>query len=414
MPRRWKGGSIVLAGLLAVLFACRGRPKVQVGADRLLTEYRHLVAGKRVGLITNQTGVTSSGQHLADLLHADPEIRLVALFAPEHGIRGTEEAGATVRNGRDVKTGLPIYSLYGATRKPTPEMLQEVDVLVFDIQDVGARFYTYISTMSLAMEAAADQGIPFVVLDRPNPIGGEIVEGPVLEPDLRSFVGIHPIALRHGMTVGELARMFAQEGWLSAQRPVQLHVVPMRGWQRHMLFWQTGLPWIRPSPNISSDTTALLYPGMGLLEATNVSEGRGTAHPFRNVGAPWLQPEHLLPLLGKSWEGLTCTPTSFVPTHLPGVASRPKYEGLSCRGIWLDPRDPQVFQSVRFGLRLLWALRTLYADSFRIDHRGMELLTGSRSLTAALERGAPFSELQALQDRGLEEFLRIRQKYLLY
>jgi len=406
-------GALLL--LLAASASCGGgKPRVRVGADRLLTEYRHLVAGKRVGLITNQTGVTSEGKHLADLLHADPEVKLVALFAPEHGIRGTEEAGATIRHGRDPRTGIPILSLYGETKKPSPEMLRQIDVLLFDIQDVGARFYTYISTMALAMEASADQGIPFVVLDRPNPIGGETVEGPVLEPPLRSFVGIHPIALRHGMTVGELARMFAGEGWLSSSKPLDLTVVPMRGWRRDMLYWETGLRWIPPSPNIPTDTTALFYPGIGLLEATNVSEGRGTLYPFRHLGAPWIDPARLLRLFEASGLGIACRPTSFVPRNLPGLASHPKYEGRVCYGIWLDPTDPERLSSVEFGIGLLWALRSAFPDSFRIQRRGMQLMTGSEEFAQALEAGAPLAKLLEIQRRGLDEFLRIRQKYLLY
>ncbi len=404
----------LLLSALAVSGCRSEHPKVLPGADLLLSEYAHLVRGKRVGLITNQTGVTSDGRHLADLLHAREDVQLVALFGPEHGIRGSAEAGASVQNGRDTRTGVPIYSLYGRTKKPTPEMLENVDVLIFDIQDVGTRFYTYISTMSLAMEAAAERGIPFVVLDRPNPIGGEIVEGPVLEPELRSFVGIHPIALRHGMTVGELARMFAGEGWLAGGLKPQLAVVPMRGWKRGMLHSDTGLRWIRPSPNMPSDTTALLYPGMGLLEATNVSEGRGTRHPFQNIGAPWLDPQVLLRHLKPESFGVACREMNFVPVDIPGVATNPKYEGKTCRGIWLDVTQPRTFRSVEFGLKLLCALRTAHPDSFRIRKRGMELLTGSRQLTRALLEGRSLEELRELQNRGLEEFLKRRKRYLLY
>ena len=410
------GVALSVLVLQATLVGCRsGNPKVRVGSDRLLSEYRHLVEGKSVGLITNQTGVDSRGRHLADLLAEDPQVRLGALFGPEHGIRGQAEAGASVENGKDVKTGVPIFSLYGKTKKPTPEMLKGLDVLIFDIQDVGARFYTFISTMSLAMEAAAENGIPFVVLDRPNPIGGTIVEGPMLDPRFRSFVGIHPIPLRHGMTVGELARLFNDQGWLKNGVHATLHVVPLKGWKRSMLYEETGLAWIPPSPNMPSPETALLYPGMGLLEPTNVSEGRGTRHPFENVGAPWIDPDSLIQQLGpEPLPGLGIRPATFTPVDLPGMAMNPKYEGRLCKGLWLDVTDGHVFRSAEFGLRLIAALRQLYPDSLRIRERGMNLMAGRAEITQALQRGAPLDTLLHLQRQGLAEFLKLREKALLY
>jgi len=410
-------GLFVVWNLLLVVSGCRSTdsPRVQVGADRLLTDYRQLVAGKTVGLITNQTGVDSRGRHIADLLADDPEVTLGALFGPEHGIRGQAEAGASVENGKDVKTGVPIFSLYGKTKKPTPEMLKGLDVLIFDIQDVGARFYTFISTMSLAMEAAAENGIPFVVLDRPNPIGGTLVEGPMLDPRFRSFVGIHPIPLRHGMTVGELARLFNEQGWLKNGVRADLHVVPLRGWKRAMLYDETGLKWIPPSPNMPSPETALLYPGMGLLEATNISEGRGTHHPFENVGAPWIDPEQLIQQLSaESIPGLQIRATTFTPVDLPGMAMNPKYEGRLCRGLWLDVTDGHRFRSAEFGLRLIAAVRQLYPDSLQIRERGMNLMSGRAEITRALQEGAPLDSLLQLQREGVADFLKLRQKALLY
>ncbi len=410
-------GLFVVLSLFLIVSGCRtpGSSHVQVGADRLLTEYRQLVAGKTVGLITNQTGVDSRGHHIADLLADDPEVTLGALFGPEHGIRGQAEAGASVANGKDVKTGVPIFSLYGKTKKPTPEMLKGLDVLIFDIQDVGARFYTFISTMSLAMEAAAENGIPFVVLDRPNPISGSLVEGPMLDPRFRSFVGIHPIPLRHGMTVGELAQLFNNQGWLKNSVRAELHVVPLRGWKRSMLYNETGLKWIPPSPNMPRPETALLYPGMGLLEATNVSEGRGTHHPFENVGAPWIDPEQLIQQLSaEPVPGLHFRPTTFTPVDLPGMAMNPKYEGRMCRGLWFDVSDGHTFRSAEFGLRLIATLRRLYPDSLKIRERGMNLMSGRAEITRAFQRGAPLDSLLQLQREGVANFLKLRQKVLLY
>ncbi|MDW7681663.1 MAG: DUF1343 domain-containing protein, partial [bacterium] len=271
--------------------------KVSLGIDILLDEHLDLIQGKRVGIITNQTGVNSDGKHIIDLVFEAPEVELTALYGPEHGLRGDVEGGLTISHLVDPKTGVPIYSIYGKTKKPTPEMLQNVDVLIFDIQDVGARFYTYISTMSLCMEAAAENQISFIVLDRPNPITGTIVEGPVLAPEYQSFVGIHPIALRHGMTVGELALMFNEQSWLANGIQVELQIVKMKNWRRDSWYGELGLEWIKPSPNMPSATTALLYPGMGLLESCNVSEGRGTAAPFIQIGAPWLDHVRLKQLL---------------------------------------------------------------------------------------------------------------------
>ena len=257
------------------------------GADLLVASGFAALAGKRVGLITNQTGLVG-GEHLADLLSKAPGLKLAAIFAPEHGFRGKAEAGASVRGGVDAKTGVPIFSLYGATRKPTQVMLRNVDVLVFDIQDVGARFYTYISTMGLAMQAAAAARIPFVVLDRPNPLGGEYVSGFVLEPSLRSFVGQYPIPIVHGLTVGELARMIKGEGWLEGLGALELSVVEMQGWRRSMRWPQTERAWVATSPNIPTFESALVYPGIGIVGEAEVSEGRGTPTPFSLFAAPWL------------------------------------------------------------------------------------------------------------------------------
>ena len=388
---------------------------VLTGADRVAAGEKALLVGKRVGLITNHTGVTRDGRHIADVLHEDRQIELAALFGPEHGIRGRAEAGERVESDIDAATGLRVFSLYGKTRKPTPDMLDGLDVLVFDIQDVGTRFYTYISTMSLAMEAAAEKGIPFVVLDRPNPIGGVIVEGPVLDPALRSFVGIHPIALRHGMTVGELARMFNEEGWLKNGVRAELHVIPMQGWKRSMLYDETGLKWIAPSPNMPSLQTALLYPGMGLLEATNFSEGRGTDRPFEMVGAPWLDSEGVInELRAQFGDEIEFQPVTFVPKDIPGKATNPKYEGESCRGIRFTVRDGHRLQAAKLGFALILALQNHHGDAFRILDRRMHLMSGQRWIAEALKEGNTVDELISRWQPDWQAFLKLRSKYLLY
>ena len=271
--------------LLAAWPAVAHPASVRTGLDNV-GEHKDLFQGKRLGIIANHTSYDSQGKYIVDVLRAMEGVRVVALFSPEHGLRGLEEAGAKVGNETDPVTGLPVYSLFGKISKPTPQMLADVDVLVFDIQDVGARFYTYLYTMSLAMEAAAENGKRFVVLDRPNPINGVQLEGPVLEPKFATFVGLYPIPVRYGLTVGELARMINGEGWLAKGVKADLTVVPLTGWRRDMWFDQTGLRFIKPSPNMPDLETAALYPGLCLLEGTNVSEGRGTAQALPPVRRP--------------------------------------------------------------------------------------------------------------------------------
>lgn len=406
--------------IFAILFVtantyARVLPQVLTGADVLVENNFAEIAGKNVGLITNQTAVTRSGQHIADLLFQSEQVHLVALFSPEHGIRGKSEAGKSVREKFDPGTGLPVFSLYGTAKKPTREMLQNIDVLVFDIQDVGTRFYTFISTMSLALEAAAENNIPFVVLDRPNPISGNIVEGPVLDKTLQSFVGIHPIALRHGMTVGELAKMFVGEGWINDAARVRLTVIKMRNWQRSMDFKETGLEWIKPSPNMTNLQTALLYPGMGLLEATNISEGRGSKFPFQKIGAPWINGKQLKRCLDSlSFQGVVIDTTLFTPLDIPGVASHPKYLGKRCSGLVLTVTDPYHFHAVSFGIHLLCAVRDLYPNNLKINDNSIKKLVGSVRVCEMLENGTNAERIIQSWQSGLGHFLKIRKKYLLY
>ena len=396
------------------------KPAVRTGLDIVVAGGFSEFKGKRAGIITNHTSVDREGRHIADLFKQAAGVELVALFGPEHGIRGDVEAGGKVATRVDAKTGVTVHSLYGETRKPTPEMLKNVEVLIFDVQDVGARFYTYISTMALAMEAAAELRIPFYVLDRPNLIG-DLVEGPVLDPANRSFVGIHPIALRHGMTVGELAQIFNEEGWLTTGTKaspqtlkVDLHVVKMDGWQRDMMFEETGLPWISPSPNMTSLKTALVYPGMCLLEATNFSEGRGTNLPFEKIGAPWLDSKRLISKIQNRVSGVDLLPIDFIPIDIPGKAVNPKFEGTGCHGLQIEVTAPRTFQAVTFGMHLLCALQELYPKQFLIKENSMARLSGQSWVAKMISTGKNAEAILQRMEKEVEAFRELRKKYLLY
>lgn len=416
--------------MLASLFICISltqvlNAEVRSGLDVVVAENFKRFQGKCVGLITNHTAVARNGKHIADLFHEAPGVQLKALFGPEHGIRGEAEAGAKIATQIDAKTGVPIHSLYGKTYKPTRETLEGLDALVFDMQDVGARFYTYISTMSLALEAAAENDLEFYILDRPNPISGR-VEGPVLDKQHRSFVGIHPIALRHGMTIGELASMFVGEKWAwrssldssAAQRPDiawnKLHVVALEGWSRRQFFHQINLPWIAPSPNMTNETAALLYPGICLLEATNFSEGRGSQQPFEIVGAPWCEHEKVAALLKDKLAGLAIETTTFTPQDLPGKAMNPKFEGELCHGLRFKITAPEKFEAVKLGVALLWALHKTHPDKLEISERRMARLFGAAWLRAMLLSGADLSLLWQRLEEDAARFQQARAKYLLY
>lgn len=400
-------------------------PAVLCGLDVLSADHFRPLHGKAIGLITNHTGRDRQGRHIVDLILQTKKVRVAALFAPEHGFRGQEVGGDKIPNRLDAASRLPIYSLYGAVRKPTPEMLKGVEALVFDMQDAGARFYTYLSTMALALQAAAAADIEFYVLDRPNPLGGR-VEGPLLEAQHRSFVGIHPIALRHGMTMGELAQMFLGEGWIfslqdsnNSARPAQTHwqklrIMRMQNWRPDMLFGETGLPWIAPSPNMTSPQAALLYPGMGLLEATNFSEGRGTPRPFEVIGAPWLNVKELMKELRDRVPEVACDSIRFTPIDIPGKALNPKFENQECRGLQFTLIDPPRLQAVKLGITLLCALQKIHPREFKIDAHSLARLSGTGWLTAMIMSGHEPENIWRKIETDAEAFRRLRQKYLLY
>ncbi|HEX9656202.1 MAG TPA: DUF1343 domain-containing protein [Bacteroidota bacterium] len=399
--------------LFLVLLSCCGITKsfslqsVKLGSDVLVEERLDILRDKRVGLITNQTGRLSDGTYLIDTL-LSLGINVVALFGPEHGIRGEGAAGEKISDGRDSKTGVVVYSLYGATKKPTPQMLAEIDVLVYDIQDVGARFYTYISTLGLAMEAAAERGIPFVVLDRPNPLGGEKIDGPVLSDSLRSFVGMYPIPVVYGLTCGELARMINGELWLKDRISALLIVVPMRGWTRRMLWKDTGLGWIPPSPNIPFPETALVYPATCFFEATNVSEGRGTSRPFQTIGAPFIEGQTLAWQLEKSLDPATkVTPTEFTPTSS-------KHSKVHCRGVFFEVSDFVAFRPVAAGIHFIQTIRLLAPKDYVIRKKGLERLIGSSEVVQMILENEKPSVIMDSWLSQLQEYRRSASRYHLY
>ena len=381
--------------------------RVETGLDRLNT-CQHLFRGKRIGIITNHTAYNSRNQFIVDVLRNIPDVTIVALFSPEHGIFGREKAGTRVSDRTDPTYNLPVHSLYGATRKPSRNMLKGIDLLVFDIQDIGARFYTYIYTMALAMEAAAEERIQFIVLDRPNPLGGLCVEGNVLDRRWSSFVGMYPVAVQHGMTVGELATMFNEEGWLTGGVRADLKVITMKGWQRRQWYDQTKLTFIKPSPNIPDLETAALYPGLCLLEGTNLSEGRGTDLPFRQFGAPWIDAEQLTARLSElRLAGLRFEPVTFVP-----VSS--KYKNRECRGVKVSLTQRNRLEAFWSGVRIINELYRMYPRQLEWKTEHFDRLCGTSTVREAIIEQSNLDSLRAIWQTDLESFRRIRKKYLLY
>lgn len=376
----------------------------------LLADSVHLLRGRAVGLITNQTGVDRDGTSGIDRLFAAQEaagFRLAVLFSPEHGIRGRAEAGRPVADEIDRRTGLPIHSLYGGTRRPEQETLAGLDALLYDLQDVGARYYTYTSTMAFAMEEAGRAGIPFIVLDRPNPLGGQAVQGNVLDPAFSSFVGLYPVPMRHGMTPGELARLYA--GRFGVE--VELHVVPLEGWTRDRWFDETGLPWIPPSPNLPSLASATHYPGTCLFEGTRLSVGRGTEAPFQQVGAPWLD----APLLAERLNGLALAGVRFEAVQFtPREPGDGKYGGVEVAGVRWVLTDREAYDPTVAAAAALREARRLGGEAWEWASGHFDRLAGTDRLRRVIEEGRPLDEIIAPWDQALAGFRTLREPYLLY
>lgn len=383
---------------------------VRAGIDVLLDTQIGRVAGRRIGLITSPASVDSRLTSSVERLYRHPGVQLAALFGAEHGIRGSAQAGTAVATTTDAQTGLPAYSLYGETRKPTATMLAGLDALVYDLQDAGARFYTYASTLVHALEAAAEHGIELIVLDRPNPISGQTPEGTLLDPAYRSFVGMAPVPMRHALTAGELALLCNDALSIGAK----LTVVTMDGWRRAMWFDQTGLPFVLPSPNLPTLDSLTAYAGTCLIEGTNLSEGRGTTRPFELIGAPWLDRERLardlnaLDLPGVRWRA-----AAFVPSFS-------KFQGEVCGGVQLHVLDRAAYRAAATALHLLETIKAHYPAQFEWlapatgAHRHIDLLAGTNRLREHLDTGHPAAELIAAQDNDLRAYEQRIAPFLLY
>ena len=389
---------------------------MRTGLERLLDDPRRLLGKGRVGLVANPTTIDQQLNHAIDLLHAHRDVDLRLLFGPEHGIRGAAQYMVGVTGDRDAATGLPEISLYGSTFEslsPKPEHLAEIDVLLFDIQDVGARYYTYAATMALCMRAAAKAGVKVVVLDRPNPIGGLQVEGGGLEPGLENFCGLYPVPQRHAMTVGELARLYNTTFGIGCD----LDVIACEGWRRAHYFDATGLPWVMPSPNMPTLDTAIVYPGLCLLEATNISEGRGTTRPFELLGAPFVDGRALAAELGRyGLAGVVFRPCVFEPTF-------DKHAGKTCGAVQIHVTDRRAFEAYRTGLAVLVAIKKLWPDGFvwrrtayefRDDVPAIDLLTGNPAVRIAIDAGRDLDAVAAAAGGGVERYEAGRTAALLY
>jgi uncharacterized protein YbbC (DUF1343 family) len=408
----------------------RNQPAVKTGVEVLFEKHLDVIRGKRIGLITNPSGVDSHLDSIVELFRAHPDVKLVALYGPEHGVRGDAQAGQTVPFYYDEHFQLPVFSLYGQTFKPPADMLTNIDqymrsydtqqagktpvsgalngidVMVYDLQDVGTRVYTFEATLAYAMQSCANAGIPIIVLDRPNPIGGVTMEGPILDyPKYSSFIGLCATPLRHGMTMGELAQ-FYNDNFLTNR--ADLTVVKMENWKRDEWFDQTGLPWVMPSPNIPTLDSAVVYPGQVMLEGTDLSEGRGTTHPFEIFGAPWIDGYVLAQKLND--------------LHLPGVKFREiwftptfsKFQNKLCGGCQIHVTDRNAYRAIATSLNILAMIKQLYGDKLEFHDKYFDRVLGNSTVREELERGEPVDKIIAEYQPGLDEFAKERQKYLLY
>ena len=399
--------SLLLSLLLAGASHARPFPKrtgraarVQTGLDVLEAEKFVPLRGKHIGLITNHTGVDAEGRRNIDVLAKAPGVVLVALFSPEHGLAG--RADEKVGSRKDPTTSLPVYSLYGDTRRPTEEMLQGIDVLVFDIQDAGVRFYTYTVTMAYCMEEAAKHKISFFVLDRPNPMGGEIVEGPILDPDKTSFVAYFPLPVRYGLTIGELAQLFNSENHIGAD----LHVIAMRNWHRNYFFESTGIKWVPPSPALRTTKGSVLYPGIEILQGSGVSVGRGTQTPFEQFGAPWMNGDDVASALNaRNLPGLRFAAQSFIPVGGP-------YSGQRCNGVSIRVTDRFAARSMRLGVEIAEILKKLYPKDF--DTAKLVGLVGNADTVQQVQDGVAPEKIVGSWSDALKAFDQMRRKYFLY
>ena len=393
---------------LAKSFEDQKVTEVRVGLDVLLDEQLSLIKGKSIGLVTNHTGIDGNGIPNYERFMAINDVDLKIIFSPEHGLFGEVAAGEKVKYDGQMKSLPRVVSLYGKNRKPSIEQLTGLDIIIYDIQDIGARFYTYISTLGLVMESAADANIQMIVLDRPNPITGHGIEGPLLDLNNQSFVGYYPIPIRYGLTVGELAKMIAGEKWIKSNP--ELTIVSIKNWKRNQWLDQTNVEWVKPSPNIPDLETAIIYPGMCLMEATNVNEGRGTQKPFKQFGAPWIESNTLSKALNKlNLNGVIFKPTSYTPIEIPGMATNPKHQNIKCGGVEIFITDRNKFNSVITGLSILSTMAHLYPNNFKINESGMNRLWGQSNLSTQIK-----SDLDINSISQSSNFNQSSKQYLLY
>jgi len=382
--------------------------KVRTGLDVLLETRLDDIKGKSIALVTNKSGVDHQGRPNYERLLDLPGVNLKMIFSPEHGLFGEAADGEKVEYDGKILTLPPLVSLYGKNRKPDPNILDDLDLIIYDIQDIGARFYTYISTLGLVMEAAAEAHIPVLILDRPNPITGSHVEGPALNMEHRSFVGSYPIPIRYGLTVGEIALMIAGENWINAVP--SLKIIPLEGWNRNLWYDETDLIWKKPSPNIPDLETAIIYPGLCLIEASNISEGRGTLHPFKWIGAPWINGQQLARELNiLQIPGIAFKPITFIPREIKGMAYNPKFENQECAGVELIVLDRNTFNSVYTGLKIIQKIKELYPEHIEIKGSGVKRLWGASSFPQDLDQ----TTLKNFKISE-KEFIKLRFPYLLY
>ncbi len=386
--------------------------KFKLGADALIDEHLDFLYDKKVGLVVNHTSLLSNGTHILDTL-LSLHINIIVVFSPEHGFYGNLERGKMISDSkiRDIK----LYSLHGKVKKPAKEMLENLDLIIYDIQDIGVRFYTYVSTLYYVLESAVENNIPMIVLDRPNPNGGLKIVGPVLKNNLKSFLGLTEIPIIYGLTTGELAKFYFKELILNANSSYDFKVFKMKYWNRNMSWNETGIEWIAPSPNITSLLTSIVYPGTCLLEGTNVSEGRGTKEPFLQIGAPFVRAEDLSIEMNEFIDdSFEIYPVSFTPKSIKGEAENPKYENELCNGISIEVKDETKFDAVSFGVKLIYALYKLYPDQFEFNSEHFDLLAGTDQIRKLiLNDNTPDFIINSWQEE-LNKFKSIREKYLLY
>ncbi len=395
---------------------------VRNGLDVLIEDYPNILKDKKIGLVTNHTGITKNLENNYKVFQKNPDIALEKIFAPEHGFFGEASAGAKVNYKNKNFKEVEIVSLYGKNRKPTKNMLKGLDFIIYDIQDIGSRFYTYISTLGMVIEAAAEQNIEIMILDRPNPISGKIIEGAILDTSFKSFVGYYPIPIRYGLTVGELTNMAIHENWLSPL-PKKVTIVKMDGWKRSMFFDETDLPWIPPSPNIPNLETAIIYPGMCLFEATNLSEGRGTQKPFLQIGAPWIKKDLINQLKALKLEGININFTKFSPKTIPGKALNPKFENDICYGSVFKVTEKHKFKALETALSKISIINENYDDKFNFNSTSLNKLYGNNSLTSYLNTSSQskkinkqdaFGDFLQNERKALKSFSKKSSKYYLY